>query len=268
MHELTGRVAIVTGAGRGFGRAIALRFAAEGAAVALVSRTRTQLDSVAAEIEALGGRALAVPADVTSADDVRDAVRRTVDRFGSVTDLVSNAGVPGPFGPIWNDPQKWWAAQKVHQLAPLLFLHEVMPVMTARGSGRVILVSARASRVFAPFLSAYCVGKLVQTRIAAHVANEAAAANVRVFAIDPGFVFTELAEETMSSPDAQRYLPGMAARLRVMKDSPTRDAELPLCAQRCVDLASGRYDALSGRYLELPDDLDALLRESIPSTHA
>ena len=79
-----------------------------------------------------------------------------------------------------------------------------------------------------------------------------------MFAIDPGFVFTGIAQETMSSADAQRWLPGMVARLRAKKDAPDRDADLARCAQRCVDLASGRYDALSGRYMELGDDIDAL----------
>lgn len=260
MGELTRRVAIVTGAGRGFGRAIAKRFAAEGAAVALISRTRSQLDAVAAEIDAAGGRALPISTDVTSSEGVRDAVAQTVREFGPVTDLVSNAGVPGPFGPIWNNAESWWASQKVHQLAPILFLQEVVPIMISRGGGRVILVSAKASHILAPFLSAYCVGKLVQTRIAAHLDAEAAASGVRVFAIDPGFVFTDLAEETLTSPDAQRWLPDMTARLRSMKEDPDRERELPLCAQRCVDLASGRYDGLSGGYFELPDDLNALLK--------
>jgi hypothetical protein len=97
----------------------------------------------------------------------------------------------------------------------------------------------------------------------AHFAAEAAAANVRIFAIDPGFVFTDLAEETMNSMEAQRWLPDMVARLRTKKDSPDREHDLPLCAQRCVDLASGRYDGLSGGYSELTDDLDALLSDQL-----
>ena len=131
--------------------------------------------------------------------------------------------------------------------------------MTQRRSGRVIIVSALASRVVAPYLSAYCVGKIAQTRITAEAAAEAKDLNVQIFAIDPGFVFTGIAQETMSSPDAQRWLPGMVARLRAKKDAPDRDADLARCAQRCLDLASGRYDALSGQYMELGDDIDAML---------
>jgi NAD(P)-dependent dehydrogenase (short-subunit alcohol dehydrogenase family) len=114
----------------------------------------------------------------------------------------------------------------------------------------------------AAHLSAYCVGKTAQTRIVAQAAAEAREYGVSVFAIDPGFVFTTLAADTMNSPDAQRWLPGMVARLREKQAEaePVKEAELARCAQRCVDLASGEYDGLTGRFVEMPDDLDALLR--------
>jgi NAD(P)-dependent dehydrogenase (short-subunit alcohol dehydrogenase family) len=262
-RRLMGQVAVVTGAGRGFGRAIALRFSAEGSAVALTSRTKHELDLVAADITAAGGRALAITGDVTSQRDVARVVALTEEQFGSVTLLVNNAGVPGPFGPIWTvDPEVWWSAQQVHIRAPLLFLRHVMPGMIERRAGRIIIVSAVASRMVAAHLSAYCVGKIAQTRIAAQAAAEAKEHGVSVFAIDPGFVFTGIAEETMNSPDAQRWLPAMVARLREKQVETSKDADLARCAQRCVDLASGAFDALTGRYLELEDDLDAMLRDA------
>jgi NAD(P)-dependent dehydrogenase (short-subunit alcohol dehydrogenase family) len=262
-RQLEDQIAIVTGAGRGFGRSIARRLAAEGAAVALVARTAPQLEAVAGEIAAAGGRALAIAADVTEGADVARVLRETEGHFGPVTLLVNNAGVPGPFGPIWTvDPAAWWAAQRLHILAPLLFLQAVLPGMTTRRAGRVIIVSAIASRLVAPYLSAYCVGKIAQTRITEEAAAETRALGVSVFAIDPGFVFTGMAEATMNSPDAQRWLPGMVERLRQKQGAPDRDADLARCAGRCVELASGRYDALSGRYFELGDDLDAALRQT------
>ena len=77
----------------------------------------------------------------------------------------------------------------------------------------------------------------------------------------PGFVFTGIAEATMNSPDAQRWLPGMVSRLREKRQQPGADGDLARCAQRCVDLAAGRFDALSGRYMELGDDLQGMLRD-------
>ena len=260
-RELEGQIALVTGAGRGFGKAIARRLAAEGAAVAVTSRTRSELDEVVAEIEATGGQALAVPADVTERAAVAHVVSETQSKLGGISLFINNAGVPGPFGPLWEiDPDVWWKAQAVHIRAPLLFLREVLPQMISRESGRVIIVSAIASRMVAPYLSAYCVGKIAQTRIVEELAAETKGRGVSAFAIDPGFVFTGIAAETMNSPDAQRWLPQMVGRLRTRKDEKGGDTDLYRCAQRCVDLASGRYDALSGKYMELPDDLDALLR--------
>jgi NAD(P)-dependent dehydrogenase (short-subunit alcohol dehydrogenase family) len=265
-QRLAGQVAIVTGAGRGFGRAIAARLAAEGAAVTLTARTGAQLSEAIAAIEADGGQALAVAADVTNRDDVARVVSETRERFGNTTLLVNNAGVPDPFGPLWAiDPERWWEAQSVHLRAPMLFLREVLPAMIEARSGRVIIVSAVGSRVVAPNLSAYCVGKAAQVRLTQLAAAEAKDHDVSVFAIDPGFVFTALADQTMNSPDAQRWLPGMVGRLRARKDAPEGDRDLARCAQRCVDLASGRYDALSGHYMELDDDLEAWLRGTPPT---
>jgi NAD(P)-dependent dehydrogenase (short-subunit alcohol dehydrogenase family) len=111
----------------------------------------------------------------------------------------------------------------------------------------------------APNLSAYCVGKLAQTRIVEEVAAEARDSGIAAFAIDAGFVYTELAAQTASSPDAQRWLPGMVARVREKREDPNAAADLARCARRCVDLASGRYDRLSGRYFEMSDDLEQAL---------
>jgi NAD(P)-dependent dehydrogenase (short-subunit alcohol dehydrogenase family) len=259
---LKGRVAIVTGAGRGFGRAIAMRYAGEGAAVAVTSRSLPELEATVEDIGRIGGRAIAITGDVTNPEDVARVVSVTEKELGPVSLLVSNAGVPGPFGPVWaTDPEQWVAAQYVHIRAPFYYMQRVMPGMIERRAGTVILVSAIASRIVAPYLSAYCIGKTAQTRLAAIAAAESREFGVNVFSIDPGFVFTGIAEDTANNPDAQRWLPGMVDRLRAVRDSPHRNADLARCAQRCLDLAGSKYSPLSGRFLELGDDLDAALRD-------
>ncbi|HTY50359.1 MAG TPA: SDR family oxidoreductase [Steroidobacteraceae bacterium] len=260
---LRGQVAVVTGASRGFGRAIALRLAGEGAAVTVTALHGDALDGVVADIRRIGGKALAVVGDVTREVDVDRVVSETEAKLGPINLLVNNAGVPGPFGPLWTvSPAEFWRSQEVHVLAPFLYLRRVLPGMLERRAGRVVVISAIASRIVAPYLGGYCVGKIAQNRLAALAAAETRDAGVSVFAIDPGFVYTGMAEETVNHPDAQRWLPGMVERLRARRDSPERNADLARCAQRCLDLASGRFDRLSGRYLELSDDIEAMLREA------
>jgi len=260
--ELKDRVAIVTGGGRGFGRAIAQRFAAEGAAVTVTARTESQLQETVGLIEEQGGRALAVSGDVSRREDVDRVVAETVDKFGPVSLLVNNAGVPDPFGPIGEvDPDHWWAAQEIHIRAPFLFISAVLPSMIERRKGRIINVSAVGGRRVAPNLSAYCVGKAAQIRLTELLAAEIEQYGLSVFAIDPGFVITALAEQTMNSPDAQRWLPEMVERLKARKRHGEGEGDLARCQQRCVDLASGRFDALSGKYMELDDDLDDMVLE-------
>jgi NAD(P)-dependent dehydrogenase (short-subunit alcohol dehydrogenase family) len=261
---LRGQIALVTGGGRGFGRAIAERFAAEGAHVAVMSRSGGELDEVVSAIRAAGGTAIAVTGDVTSAADIDAAVTHIEEQFGPVSLMINNAGIPDPFGPIWEvDADRWWRAQEIHIRAPMLFLQRVVPAMLKNGQGRMICVSAIASRMVAANLSAYCTGKIAQNRVVAQAATELAGTPVKMFAIDPGFVFTKLASQTMTSADAAKYLPGMVERLKAASVNPDNQADLARCAQRCVDLASGRYDALSGGYFELPDDLDAKLAETL-----
>jgi NAD(P)-dependent dehydrogenase (short-subunit alcohol dehydrogenase family) len=201
---------------------------------------------------------------VTDRASVDHAVSKIEEVLGPIDLLVNNAGVPGPFGPIWLvDPDEWWRAQAVHIRAPMLFLHRVLPGMVARGKGHAICVSAIASRMVAANLSAYCTGKIAQNRIVAEAGAELAGTGVAVFAIDPGFAFTELARSTMESADAQAHLGGFVERLRNANHDPAAQTDLARCAQRCLDLASGKYDALSGNYYELPDDLDEALRAEL-----
>jgi NAD(P)-dependent dehydrogenase (short-subunit alcohol dehydrogenase family) len=261
--ELAGQTAIVTGGARGFGKAIAMRLAAEGASVAIMARTQTELDRTAQEIEAAGGRALAVRGDVTIPEDVSRVVRATTECFGPVTLLVNNAGIPGPFAPAWAaDPDEWWFAQEVHLRALFMFIREALPSMIECRAGRIIAVSAIGSHRVDFGMSAYCIGKTSQNRLIQMVAAEVKEFGISAFAIDPGFVITELAEITMRDAGARCWKPEMIEALKARKSDPSSVLDLERCAQRCVDLASGRYDALSGGYFELPDNLDELLRKT------
>lgn len=248
--QLEGQVAIVTGGGGGFGRAIAARFADEGAAVTVTSRTQSQLDETVAQIESRGGRAAAVAGDATHRADVARVVAETHRRFGPVTIMVNNAGVPGPFGPIGVvDPDDWWAAQAVHLRAPFLFISAVLPAMKERRAGCIITIASPRTKMVTPNLSAYCMGKTAQARLTELLAAEVKDYGITVFAVDPGTTVTQMAEQTIQSPDAQRWMPGMVAMLRSMQGRPGGEAILARCAQRCVELAAGHHNEWSGTYI-------------------
>jgi NAD(P)-dependent dehydrogenase (short-subunit alcohol dehydrogenase family) len=267
VDALAGQVAIVTGAGRGFGKAIAKGLAAEGASVALVARSRDDLDAVAREIGMTGGRALAAPADVTDRAAVECAVRDAEAALGPATLLISCAGIGHPYGPLGIvDPDEWWHAQAVHLRGPLLFVSALLPGMRERRRGRIVTISAIAGNRVTPNLSAYGMGKNAQIRLVQHIAAEQKEFGISAFAIEPGTAVTDLAESTIASPDAQRWLPGMVASLKKMRDQKRDPAPVfARCAEMCVALASGRYDALSGRYLEPWDDFETLLRDLKPA---
>ena len=258
--ELNGEIAIVTGGGRGFGKAIALHLAAAGARVTVTSRSPEQLKQTVSEITDGGGEACAVPGDVTCREDVARVVCETEQQFGPVTLLVNNAGVAHPFGPVWEvDPDEWWHTQAVHVRGTLLYMHALLSGMVARRRGRVINIASLGGHRVSACLSAYGVAKNTQIRLTEHAALEAKEHGVAVFAIEPGTVITEMAEQTMASPDAQRWVPDMLEILKELKRTEDPAAGFARCGEMCVALASGRYDALSGRYLEPQDDFDALL---------
>lgn len=260
--SLASEIAIVTGAGRGFGAAIAKGLAAEGARVVLVSRSVGELNRVCDAITAQGGKACAAETDVTDRSDVERTVAMAESTFGPVTLVVSNAGVAGPFGPIGVvDPDDWWAAQAIHLRGPLLFLSAVLPGMRARKRGRIIVVASRGGNEVTPHLSAYGMGKASQIRLVQHVSAENLDYGLSAFAIEPGTTITALAEGTIASPDAQKWLPWMVESLAGLKrKQPDPSPVFERCSAMCVALASGRCDALTGRYLEPKDDFDALLR--------
>lgn len=248
--ELEGHVAIVTGAGGGFGRAIAERFAAEGAAVTVTSRTKSQLDETVALIQEKGGRALAVAGDATNRADVERVAGETEKVFGPVTIMVNSAGVPGPFGPIGvMDPDEWWAAQAVHLRAPFLFISAVLPGMKERRAGCIITIASPRAKMVTPYMSAYCMGKTAQVRLTELLAAEVKDYGITAFAVDPGSTPTQLADKTIDSPDAQRWMPEMVAKLRSMRGQPGGEVVLANCAQRCVEIAAGRHNERNGTYI-------------------
>lgn len=253
---LAGKVALVVGAGRGFGRVIAESLASAGARVALAGRSMDQLNNVAGGIQRAGGEALVIAADATDPTAATAAVDRVQAHFGRLDILVNNAGMAGPYGPIGDvNNEDWWYAQTLHVRGPMLFMAAVIPLMREAGGGCIINVASRAGTRLEPNLSAYSVGKATLINLTRHVAAEQAGNHIKVFAIQPGDAVTEMAKTTLTDPEAQKWMPGM---LEVLKEwvqaAPDPQPVLANCGAFCVALAAGDLDEKSGEYLDAEHD--------------
>lgn len=252
--NLKGQVAIVTGGGRGIGRAIAQSLAAAGAAIAVLARSAKELEETVALIQRAGGRARAFVADVTDRDAVTRAVRETEKTFGPVEILVNNAGAVKPLGPAWEgDPGEWWRTVEVNLRGPFLCTHAVLPGMVSRRRGRIINVSSGAGTIPLTYFSAYVASKTALIRFTECVAAETKPHGIAAFSISPGTVRTAMAEYSLGTAEGQKWLPWFKQFFDEGLDVP---AERP--ARLVLELASGKADALSGRMLSIADDLELL----------
>jgi 3-hydroxybutyrate dehydrogenase len=190
--KLPDRVALVTGGGRGIGRAIALAFAREGAHVAVTARTAAEIDAVAAEVRALGRKALAVPCDVGERAQVDDAVRRVAQGLGPVEILVNNAGVAVSAKLLDTDDALWERHLRVNLTGAFLMTRAVLPGMLAARWGRVVNVASIAARQGYPYIAAYAASKHGLLGLTRALAQEVATTGVTVNAICPGYVATDL----------------------------------------------------------------------------
>jgi len=197
--SLQGKVAIITGAGRGIGRATALHFAANGAMVALAARSEDQINSVAEEIAELAGVALAVPADVTVEAQVQNLVATTESRLGPVDILVNNAGVMILRPIAETSLDEWNRVVNINLLGAFLCSRAVLPSMMKRRTGRIINIGSLAGRRGYHDQGVYCASKHGIYGLSKVLAIEGQPYGIRVNVVSPGGVLTELSEELLST---------------------------------------------------------------------
>ncbi|MCH8892447.1 MAG: SDR family NAD(P)-dependent oxidoreductase, partial [Chloroflexi bacterium] len=141
--DLTGQVALITGGGRGLGRAFAVGLAKAGASVGITARTQSEIDETAKLVEASGGQAIAFSADVTDKIGMGKVVASLEERFGPVDILVNNAGMITPLGNDWElDADEWWQTLTINVNGPYICIRAVMPSMMARRRGRIINITS------------------------------------------------------------------------------------------------------------------------------
>jgi NAD(P)-dependent dehydrogenase (short-subunit alcohol dehydrogenase family) len=185
------KVVLITGASSGIGRATAVRFAAEGARVVLVARSASALAEVVAGIEADGGRAKAIPGDVTQEADVERIVRETVEALGGIDVLVNAAGIIGTGTVETTSLQDWDEMMNINVRGPFYLMQCAMPYLVERQGNVVNVSSVTGIRSF-PGILAYCASKAAVDQLTHCAALEMAAKGVRINAVNPGVVLTEL----------------------------------------------------------------------------
>jgi NAD(P)-dependent dehydrogenase (short-subunit alcohol dehydrogenase family) len=252
-RPLEGQVVVVTGAGRGIGRAIVIAVSNAGGRVAALARSQSELNETVALVERAQGSARAFVVDVTDAGAVQAAMKEIDLSLGPVDVLVNNAGQLGRIGPFAeSDPVEWWQVLNTNLRGPMLCTRAVLPGMIARRRGRVVNIASGA--VSLPYLSPYVTSKTALVRFTETVAAETRAHGIRMFAMAPGTTRTAMSEHSLNSAEGRQWIPWFARIFAEKLDVPI---ERP--ARLVVELASGRADALSGRFLTVFDDLNALL---------
>ena len=211
MHDetdLSGQVALVTGGGRGIGRALAQGLASAGATVAVAARTEEQIAETVALIESAGGRASSFPADVAERVAVERLVTDVERQLGPVDLLVNNAGVAGAPSRDWEvDPDRWWRTIEVNVRGPFLCSRAVLPGMVARRRGRIVNVSSSSAELPSPYMSSYGASKAALTHMTSSLAAATREYGISVFAYGPGLVrtaMTDYMESTSEMPEEGR----------------------------------------------------------------
>jgi 3-hydroxybutyrate dehydrogenase len=239
--RLEGKRAVITGGGRGIGAEVARALAREGAAVALCSRTASEVESVASELVAAGYQAIALTCDVAEPAQVTAATEAARERLGGVDILINNAGF-APSAPLRSVTlEEWERVFAVNMTGTFLFTKALLPAMIEAGWGRVVNVASIAGKVGHPYIAAYAASKHAVIGFTRSVAMEVAAHGVTVNAICPGYVDTPLtdgsverivAKTGISSEQALDYMKKMSPQGRLIDAEEVAYLALCLCDPR------------------------------------
>jgi NAD(P)-dependent dehydrogenase (short-subunit alcohol dehydrogenase family) len=245
--KLQNRVAIITGAGRGLGRSVALAFGREGAKVVVAARTAEEVEHVAAELHSLKKEALPIPTDISDEEQVSGLVERVRKTYGTIDILVNNAGVRGPIRPIHEiSLSEWDQTLRINLTSAFLCSKAVLPVMIEKKGGKIINVASTLTP--RPNLTPYMVAKAGLIHFTKQLSREVKDYNIQVNAIHPGVLDTRMQEEIRK---AGRKAIGTDMFERLKEEGMLRSPDEP--AKLILFLASSAADGITGEFLSFDD---------------
>ena len=261
MSSIKEKGVLITGAGRGIGKRLAMGFAQAGARVGLLARSQAQIDLAKLEIEQAGGAALRIRADVRDLEQINAAVDRMRAVFGGVEVLIHAAGVQGPIGTLLSSKPKAWAeAIEINLVGMANACRAVLPHMIERRSGKIIVLGGGGSAYSRPNFSAYAASKTAVVRLVECLADEVRDHNVQVNCMAPGASYSHMTDEILHAGE-QRAGPREiedAEKVRITGGiAPDKQIQLALF------LASDRSNHISGRLIHVNDDWKRFERENI-----
>ncbi|MCV3738313.1 SDR family oxidoreductase [Rhizobium sp. TRM96647] len=232
MTRLTNKIAIITGASSGIGRAAALRFVRAGAKVVLSARGRERLEAVAQEIRAEGGSVIAVPGDVGEEVHHKALVEAAMAEFGGLDIAFNNAGTTGPVGPLPElSMADWQDVLAVNLTSGFLAAKHQLPALEARGGGALVYTSTFVGYTAGfPGLAAYAASKSGLIGLVQVLASEYGPKGIRVNALLPGATDTPMGRTVANTPEARQFIAGLNAFKRIAAPEEIAEAALFLCS--------------------------------------
>lgn len=248
--DLSGKVAVITGASRGIGEAIAHAYAAAGAQVVIASRKVEGLQPVADAIDAAGGNVLAVPVHTGDIDSINGLVQQAVEKFGGIDIVVNNAATNPHFGPIMTAEDSHW--DKILEVNVKGYFHVVkacVESMKARGGGKVINLASVAGREPQAGMGIYCVSKAAVIMLTEVLAGELAADNIQVNAIAPGFIQTKFSSAIWSNPTVNELVVNKIPQKRIAQPSELTGIALYLASGASSFTTGGTFTVDGGQLI-------------------